>query len=126
MCLLRKSFSPAGASFPLMLKKPFAAPALRLGDVIPLSSRQERGGARLLPCGVYRLHLQPSQASRNSPNPTLLAKFPGQPCQKPDAAAALLGGGPPRVTLAESQTSTEKGFLYLSLFRPFFAVPKFI
>lgn len=60
------------------------------------------------------------------PTPTLLAKFPGQPCQKPDAAAALLGGGPPRVTLAESQTSTEKGFLYLSPFRPFFAVPKFI
>lgn len=31
-------------------------------------------------------------------------------------------GGPPRVTLAESRTSTEKGFLYLSLF----TVPIFI
>jgi hypothetical protein len=106
-----------------MLMKPFKARALSLGDVIPLSFRQERGGARLLPCGVCRLHLQPSQLLAT---PTLLASFPGQPCQKPDAAAALLGGGPPRITLAESQISTEKGFLYLSLLHSFFTVPIFI
>lgn len=35
-------------------------------------------------------------------------------------------GGPPRVTLVASQTSTEKGFLYLSLVHPFFTVSIFI
>lgn len=80
-----KSLSPAGAGISAIETHP--GWRLNLGDVIPLSSRQGRGGAKPEHCRVYRLHPQTALLlGPVSPAPSW-PWLAGQPIWKPGAAA---------------------------------------
>lgn len=88
----RKSLGPADAGFSAI--EAYPGWSLSLSDVILLSSRQGRGGARPELCGVYRLHPQSSSASGPCLPSSLLSEASWPGCWKHGTAAELQKTGP--------------------------------